>query len=576
MCFFYPKFESITGLRKYALDFAVDDMDKGTYFSTFVASFDISALSKRGLEIDDNYGSVASFYGGFQCWENGKTGVIMTIWNVLCEDAQGNQTIIKAKPLYVAEKAKILDREEGSAGEGDFQQFLMEYPWQVQNPYRMLIQMGKNEANGNATVTMQVCDLITREWTKMVTWDIGYPSESIRTNYMSGFLENYDVKYCGSVRSVNISNIHGLDAKRGEWVTPDSVKFTLNNAVDDFYYVGSYQVGADDSSYYAITSGVKNLCEPTDKDTFKVTKASLTYGEKELASVEETPAAKTLTYNGTAQKLVTAGKAIGGTMWYALGTDNNTAPISGWSEDILEGTDTGTYYVWFKAVGDSNYTASQPDCVQSVIGVTVTFDSAGGTKIEPQTVEKGQTISKPADPEKDGFSFDGWLHNDVGYDFSKPVLMNMTLTAKWKVANDYFFENGAGMDGAGGTWQKQSGMPLSFHILGRNSDPYYTFEELSVDGKGLEINTDFKKERGSLIISLQPTFLETLSVGRHNLLARFTDGGSVSTEFYITAPAAVKPGDLPQTGDDALHPAVYGILAALSLFLTVYVIRRKR
>lgn len=271
---FYPQFdESTTGLREYALDFSIDDMDRGTYFSTFTAVVDSSALSQKGLKLDENYGGTSSIYGGFQCLEDGKTGVIMTIWDILGKDAQGNKTVIKAKPLYVDEKAQVFDKEEGSEGEGYFQQFKMEYPWQAQHPYRTLIQVGKNEANGNATATLQVCDLITQEWTKMVTWDLGYPSERILTKNLAGFLENYDTKYCGSVRSANFSNIRGLDAKSGEWVAANSVNFTLNNGVDDFTYVGSYQVGADDSSYYAVTSGVKDLCKPTENMSFSVKNA---------------------------------------------------------------------------------------------------------------------------------------------------------------------------------------------------------------------------------------------------------------------------------------------------------------
>ena len=120
---------------------------------------------------------------------------------------------------------------------------------------------------------MQVCDLITCEWTKLVTWDLGYPSGSIKTEYLCGFLENYDSAYAGSVRSANFSNIRGRDAESGEWVAADTVHFMLNNGIDSFDYVGSYQVGADDSSFYAITSGVDGLCTPTEQMTYSVKNA---------------------------------------------------------------------------------------------------------------------------------------------------------------------------------------------------------------------------------------------------------------------------------------------------------------
>ena len=56
--------------------------------------------------------------------------------------------------------------------------------------------------------------------------------------------------------------------------------------------------------------------------------------------------------------------------------------------------------------------------------------------------------------------------------------------------------------------------------------------------------TDYTKERGSVIIRLRPAYLETRSVGKHTLKANFTDGGSVETTFTI-APASVKAESLP-------------------------------
>ena len=64
--------------------------------------------------------------------------------------------------------------------------------------------------------------------------------------------------------------------------------------------------------------------------------------------------------------------------------------------------------------------------------VTVTFDSQGGSTIENQTVEKGSKISKPDDPTRDGYEFDGWYVDDEKWSFAGHVATkNMTLTAKW-------------------------------------------------------------------------------------------------------------------------------------------------
>ena len=64
----------------------------------------------------------------------------------------------------------------------------------------------------------------------------------------------------------------------------------------------------------------------------------------------------------------------------------------------------------------------------------ITFDSAGGTLVEKQTVSAGNKGMKPNSPTKDGFEFEGWYWNETPYDFSLIVKEDMTLTAKWSIA----------------------------------------------------------------------------------------------------------------------------------------------
>lgn len=58
------------------------------------------------------------------------------------------------------------------------------------------------------------------------------------------------------------------------------------------------------------------------------------------SSVTTAPTAKSLTYSGTAQELVTAGEAIGGEMQYALGTE--TEATGPYTTSIPTATDAGT------------------------------------------------------------------------------------------------------------------------------------------------------------------------------------------------------------------------------------------
>ena len=90
------------------------------------------------------------------------------------------------------------------------------------------------------------------------------------------------------------------------------------------------------------------------------------------ATVTAPPTAITpLTYTGSPQALVNAGTAANGTMQYALG--NSSAATSAYSADIPTGTAADTYYVWYKAAGNSGYTDSAPD------KVSVTIAKAAGT-----------------------------------------------------------------------------------------------------------------------------------------------------------------------------------------------------
>ena len=95
---------------------------------------------------------------------------------------------------------------------------------------------------------------------------------------------------------------------------------------------------------------------------------SNTFYSKYAATILKAPTAKTLDFNNSAQELVIPGEAICGTMQYALGENETTAPETGWSTATPTGTKGGTYYVWYKAVGDyPNHSETKPMCVKAVI-----------------------------------------------------------------------------------------------------------------------------------------------------------------------------------------------------------------
>lgn len=149
-------------------------------------------------------------------------------------------------------------------------------------------------------------------------------------------------------------------------------------------------VGAqtDAGNYTATASALSNANYelPADNTTsFSIAKAA--------SSVATVPTANTLTYTGSAQALVTAGAASGGTMQYSL--DNQT-----FAETVPTGTNVGSYTVYYKVVGDANHENAEGGQVVVAIAkadATVTFASktASGKMGEAFTAPKVTT--SPAD-----------------------------------------------------------------------------------------------------------------------------------------------------------------------------------
>ena len=62
----------------------------------------------------------------------------------------------------------------------------------------------------------------------------------------------------------------------------------------------------------------------------------------------------------------------------------------------------------------------------------VVFSNDGGRTVV--VVEQGEKLKKPADPQKEGYTFMGWytnLNSTEAYDFTEEVESNFVLYAKW-------------------------------------------------------------------------------------------------------------------------------------------------
>ena len=237
------------------------------------------------------------------------------------------------------------------------------------------------------------------------------------------------------------------------WVTGTTVPTVTNSGYEAALTV-------DDANYdYTNVQGYS-------ASTHKVTRTVSLTVNKAAATVTTAPTAKTLSFTGSAQELVTAGTATGGTLYYAVTTEN-TAPTDEnlYTASIPTATDAGTYYIWYKVVGDANHSDTEPASVKVTINYTVTFETDGGTPVpEAQLVESGKNATYPDTvPTRDGSSFGGWYLDDEPFRFSStPITGNVTLTAKWK-ANQYTI-----------IWVDDDGTYLAATTAAHGETPTYT------------------------------------------------------------------------------------------------------
>ena len=81
-----------------------------------------------------------------------------------------------------------------------------------------------------------------------------------------------------------------------------------------------------------------------------------------------------------------AGSTEDGKIVYALGTDKDTAPAEdAYSETVPTGKDAGTYYVWYKVLGDGNHNDTEPASVEVKIAEPET---------QPENKQDGDTPAK--------------------------------------------------------------------------------------------------------------------------------------------------------------------------------------
>ncbi len=239
-----------TKYTEYMIDFRADCVANGTYLSLGNWFMDYTALEEKYESVESQG---ASAYAGFQKISNGQMYSIMSFWDVFCKDKEGNTVKVRAKRVF----PETTSSKEEFEGEGTGAHHSDLYAWESDHWYRMHLKCSTSDETGNTLVEQGVWDLETDTYTTLCIYDVGVPKATFK-GPIAIFLENFDARYAGQVRTMEVCNAKYLDAATNHW--NDLKQIYINSeqpqADQPLYYSGSYNFGVTENRFWLITSGI--------------------------------------------------------------------------------------------------------------------------------------------------------------------------------------------------------------------------------------------------------------------------------------------------------------------------------
>ena len=219
---------------------------------------------------------------------------------------------------------------------------------------------------------------------------------------------------------------------------------TLQYSLDDRTY-GTDVPTSTDAGFYTVYYRVVGNGNIND-----VAAQSITITIAKLTPTVTAPIVKTdLLYNGAAQELVNAGSSTGGTLEYSL--DNQT-----YSTTIPSATNVGTYTVYYRVVGNTNYNDVDPQSVTATIASSessvVTYPAANTSLVYNGNAQAlitagsatngtmqysldGQNYSTTIPMGTNAGNYDVWymVKGNVGYNDVTPAILTVVISkASWR------------------------------------------------------------------------------------------------------------------------------------------------
>lgn len=195
----------------------------------------------------------------------------------------------------------------------------------------------------------------TNQYAKVQTMDWNFTTQPTGGTYTYG----------NTIDSLSVGITDGIIGVSYQWYSCNSGGGSATSITDASN--ATYQPSVSDAGTYYYYCTVRQI-----SDGITVTaNSSITTVTINIAIPTVTPptANTGLTYDGTAQALITAGSTTGGTLEYSLDGTN-------YSESIPTATNAGTYIVYYKVVGDNNYDNVEASSINVTIAqIQLTWNS---------------------------------------------------------------------------------------------------------------------------------------------------------------------------------------------------------
>ena len=234
----------------FSIDFKADFTPSDTYCCLASFHLDYSSLTSQNCKVSlSTPNSSISGYAGLQRQNASpyRCNSIMSLWDVYCDCNTGETETIRAK------LTKPVDAQESAySHEGYGVHYLPDFPWEPHKWYRMLLRCTQSETTDNTTIEQWVFDISRNSWTKICVFDLGIP-ELTFTGKTCVFLENFDAKSSGEIRSLEFKNARVYNSESKSWSDIESAYFFIQEKEN---HPGSYQFGSDESTFWIITTGV--------------------------------------------------------------------------------------------------------------------------------------------------------------------------------------------------------------------------------------------------------------------------------------------------------------------------------